>query len=59
MPHPPRRIRNDNEFILDPSSLEDKNLGEQPEARIAARDDTATGGGGSPATLSSVDTPLR
>jgi hypothetical protein len=40
-------------------SLECENLGEQPEARIAARDDTATGGGGSPATLSSVDTPLR
>jgi len=62
-------------FILDPSrnrsrtrtsghpSLECENLGEQPEeppeARVAARDDTATGGGGSPSTLSSVDTPLR
>ncbi len=27
------------QFILDPSSLEDKNLREQPEARLASRDD--------------------
>ena len=28
--------------ILDPSSLEDKNLGEQPEARLAGRDDPSS-----------------
>jgi len=30
----------DDALILDPSSLEDKNLGEQPEARVTARDDS-------------------